>query len=246
MSWLPAGIGGAGSRMRLFCFAYAGGGPSAFFKWVKAFPSHIAVCPVLLPGRETAIGQPPISDMDLLLGSLADAMTSALDRPYAFFGYSLGAKLAYGLTHRLAQLDRRPPSLLTVAANRAPTSKPHRPGAHLLPEPEFIAYLRELGGTPGEVLANRALLDLMLPALRADFALVEQPMPPEPVGCPIVACGGTEDAVASPAELFAWSRFTRGRFTLRAFPGGHFFLREQMQGLMASVIGDLEAVLAEA
>lgn len=246
MNWFPAGIGEASSRVRLFCFAYAGGGPSAFFKWIKSFPSDIAVCPVLLPGRETAINQPPIADMDRLLGSLADALVPMLDRPYALFGYSLGAKLAYGLTHRLARLDCKPPLLLTVAANRAPGHAPHRPGAHLLPDAEFIAYLRELGGTPAEVLANRALLDLMLPALRADFALVEHKMPDDPVRCPIVACGGTADPVASPRALFGWSRFTRGRFTLRVFPGGHFFLREHMQGLMASVIGDLEAARAEA
>ena len=246
MNWFPAGMGGADSRMRLFCIPYAGGGPSAFFKWIKAFPPHIAVCPVLLPGRETAINQPPIADMDRLLGALADALAPALDRPYAFLGYSLGAKLAYGLTHRLTRSGYRPPLLLTVAANRAPGCAPHRPGAHLLPDAEFIAYLRELGGTPAEVLSNRALLDLMLPVLRADFALVEHPMPHDPVTCPIVACGGTADPVASPRALFGWSRFTRSRFTLRAFPGGHFFLREQMQGLITSVIGDLEAARAKA
>jgi medium-chain acyl-[acyl-carrier-protein] hydrolase len=230
--------------MRLFCFAYAGGGASAYFKWTKAFPPHIAVCPVLLPGRETAIGQTPIADMDLLLACLADALAPVLDQPYAFFGYSLGAKLAYGLTHHLHNRGHQPPALLTVAASRDPASLPHRPGAHLLPETEFVAYLRDLGGTPEEVLADRALLDLMLPALRADFALVERPMPLQPVTCPIVACGGTEDPVAPPAKLFGWGRFTSSRFVLRAFPGSHFFLREQMGPLIASLIGDLEEVLA--
>jgi len=246
LTWLPASIGGTDSRLRLFCFAYAGGGPSAYFKWIKAFPPHITVCPVLLPGRETAIGQTPIADMDLLLGYLAEALSPALDKPYAFFGYSLGAKLAYGLSHRLCSLGHQPPVLLTVAASRDPASPPHRPGAHLLPETEFVAYLRDLGGTPKEVLADRALLDLMLPTLRADFALVGQPMPLHPVTCPIVACGGTEDPVAPPAKLLGWGRFTSSRFVLRAFPGRHFFLREQMAPLIGSVIEDLDDALAAA
>lgn len=240
LNWFPAGIGGAGSRVRLFCLAYAGGGASVYLDWLKAFPPHLAVCPVLLPGREAAIGQPPIAEADVLLARLSDALVPALDRPYAFFGYSLGARLAYGLTHRLLSLGQPPPVQLTVAASRDPASPPHRPGVHRLPEADFVGYLRELGGTPEEVLAERALLDLILPALRADFALVEGGVPLDPVPCPIVVCGGTDDRVAPPATLFRWARFTRDRFVLRLFPGGHFFLRAQAAPLGAAVIADLD------
>jgi medium-chain acyl-[acyl-carrier-protein] hydrolase len=228
----------------MFCLPYAGGGASIYLRWSKAFPPEIAVCPVLLPGREGAIGLPPIADGPALIAALADAVTPLLDRPYAFFGCSLGARLAYGLTHELLRRGLPAPVLLAVAACRQPASPPHRPGAFRLPEDEFIAYLRELGGTPAEIFANRALLDLMVPMLRADFSVVEAPLPRQPLPCPITACAGTEDSTAPPSALIEWAGFTRSRFALRVFPGGHFFLREQLGPLAAALVADIGRALA--
>lgn len=240
MSWFPFGAGSAGAWLRLFCFPYAGSGASVYLKWPGAFPQRIAICPVQSPGRENRWGEPPIDDIERLLDRLADAVLPHLDRPYALFGYSLGARLAFALTHRLRQRGAPGPVRLIVAANRDPASPPLRAGLHRLPEPEFLAYLRELGGTPDKVLEDRLLVELLMPLLRADFALAEAAVPLDPVSCPITACSGREDSAAPPELVSGWSRFTSADFVMHTFRGGHFFLREQTAALIDVVIRDLQ------
>jgi surfactin synthase thioesterase subunit len=95
---------------------------------------------------------------------------------------------------------------------------------HTLPEREFIEGLRRLGGTPPEVLANRELLDLVMPMLRADFALVGEYRPgPRRLPCPILVLGGETDAETTPEGLAAWSACTTAQTRIAMLPGGHFF-----------------------
>jgi medium-chain acyl-[acyl-carrier-protein] hydrolase len=237
-------MGGAEARIRLFCFAHAGGGAAVYFKWLKAFPPHIAVCPILLPGREGAIDEPLICGTAELFDRLTQALQPVLGRPYALFGYSVGARIAYGLTHWLLRHQLPPPVQLVVAAHRDPARPPHRPGAHMLPDEEFVAYVRDLGGTPDEVLAEVSLARLLIPILRADFRLAEGEVLLEPLPVPITACAGLDDATATPADLLGWGRFTQARFVLRCFEGGHFFIREQMAGLAVAVAADLDSTLS--
>jgi surfactin synthase thioesterase subunit len=77
------------------------------------------------------------------------------------------------------------------------------------------------------------------------LAVVEAPVPLDPVPCPITACAGIEDAAAPPAALIDWARFTRARFVLRIFPGGHFFLREQLGPLATALLADIEHALGD-
>ena len=108
----------------------------------------------------------------------------------------------------------------------AAATAPDRP-AHILPHAEFVAELRRLHGTPEAVLTNDEMLNLLMPTLRADFAVLEtyRPCDDGPLACPIIAAGGREDEQVSPDDLAAWGRQTTGRFELHLFAGGHFFLR---------------------
>lgn len=220
--WLPFGPGDCG--LRVFCLPYAGGGASAFVGWRRALPGF-AIAPVQYPGRETRIDEPHQTDLDCLIDDLATALVPYMDRPYALLGYSLGAKISFALAHRLQAAGLPLPQSLHVVAHRAPDAASPHPGAAHLPEAEFCNHVKSYGGTPDEVFNIPELAELLLPVLRADFALVEQDIPLTPLACPIYAYAGNEDPVATPASMKRWQFFSSASFALRYFPGGHFFTR---------------------
>lgn len=240
--WLPFGLGDAGPR--LFCLPFAGGGASGFVAWRRVL-SGVAVTPVQYPGRETRIDEPCSTDLDRLVDDIAAALAPHLDRPYAVLGYSLGAKLAFALCHRLQARGLPAPRALFVVAHRPPDAPPPLPGATLLPSDAFRAHIKSYGGTPDEVFDSPELAELLLPILRADFALVEQAVPHAPLPLPVYAYAGEDDPIATPALMEEWSRFTHAAFALRSFPGGHFFARSARE-FLACLGQDIDASLGTA
>ncbi len=161
-----------GARARLFCLAHAGGGASFFRPWAAALPSHIELCAVQLPGREQRFAEPCFEALEPLLDALIPALTPLFDWPFALFGHSLGALVAFELARRL-EAAGTPPLGLAASAFRAPHLPAERRLSEL-PDTEFVAEIAGLGGMPGELLDHPELLETILPALRADFAIAER------------------------------------------------------------------------
>ena len=224
-SWLPFGVGGPQGRLRLFCFPFAGGGASTFVPWRRRLPG-VCVAPVQYPGRETRLEESCRQDMAGLVDDIAGALLEWLDRPYVLLGCSLGARIAFAVHHRLVELGAPSAEKLLVSANVAPDRPSVHPGVARWPEDRFRDHIRRYGGTPEEVFLDRELSDMVIPVLRADFALAEQSIVQAPVSCPIIAYAGDNDPVATSAEMARWEGFTRTDFRLRRFSGGHFFFRE--------------------
>ena len=243
--WIVVPRPDAAARLRLFCFPYAGGGALAFYPWPRGLPAGVEMCAVQLPGREARLGEAAIGAWNVLLDRLTEALVPFMDRPFAFYGHSLGAHVAFELTRRLRRDGRPPPFHLFVGGRRAPHCPMDRPEAHALPDDEFAAELRRLAGTPEEVLQDRELLDLLLPMLRADFALAERhewrPEPPLPI--PITAYSGTEDEHVPHESVDAWREHTSVRFRHRPLPGGHFFLAESRDALLADISRELNPLV---
>jgi medium-chain acyl-[acyl-carrier-protein] hydrolase len=210
----------------LFCFPYAGGGASIYRDWGRRLPGNIETCPVQLPGRETRFREPAFTRVEPLVEALAQSLRPKLDRPFAFFGHSLGALVAFELSRRLQHCHRLQPIRLFVSGCEAPQTRSPGKSLHALPTAEFREELRRLHGTPTAVLENDELMELMLPTLRADFSLWETYVyaASPPLTCPIIALGGLGDDLVSRKELQAWDELTTGQFRLRMFPGDHFFL----------------------
>jgi medium-chain acyl-[acyl-carrier-protein] hydrolase len=229
------------ARVRLFCLPYAGGSASLYRDWGTALAGVAEVVAVQLPGRENRIGEPPVTDMTTLVSRLLAALEPLLDRPFALFGYSMGARVAHAAAIALQEAGRTPERLL-VAASPGPASPPG-PRAHHLSEPRLVEHLRRLGGTPEEVLGNPDLRRLVLPALRADLAVVETaPRPPgPPLDCPVHAFAGDADREASPARMATWQQETTAEFALSTFAAGHFFVHADPAGLRRLVRADLLA-----
>jgi medium-chain acyl-[acyl-carrier-protein] hydrolase len=230
------------ARIRLFCFPYAGGGASIFRTWHESLPQEIEICPVQLPGREGRLLEPPFSDLPSLIARLAEALYPLLDRPYAFFGHSMGAILSFELTRYLRREgDSRHPRHLFVSARRAPQVPDLDPPTAHLPEPEFIEELQRLKGTPEAVLQNEELLRLLLPLLRADFTLCENYAYEEDkaLACPITAFGGLYDVDVTRQMVAAWREQTSSAFKSRFFNGDHFFLQKERDALLTALLQDL-------
>lgn len=226
--------------LRLFCFPYAGGGAAIFRTWPDYLPPNIEVCPIQLPGRESRLRELPFTRIDLLVQALVPVLHPYLNIPFAFFGHSMGALVSFELTRQLCMRSDRSPVHLLVSGHRAPQIPDLDLPLHQLPEFAFVKELRRLNGTPESVLQNPELMQLVLPILRADFALCETYVcSKERIDCPITAFGGLQDSKVSYDALAAWREQTNSSFTLRMFPGDHFFLQSARLPLLQAVYQDL-------
>ena len=214
------------ARLRLFCFPYAGTAASIFRTWPDSLPAYVEVCAVQFPGRGTRLMEPSFTRLSPLVQALAQALIPLLDKPFAFFGHSLGALVGFELARQLRRQSGVQPVRLFVSAGRAPQIPARGQPIHALPEQEFLDELRHLNGTPRELLENAELMQIMLPILRADFAVYETFVySAEPsLDCCITSFGGLQDHRVSRGDLEAWRDQTSAAFSLRMFPGDHFFL----------------------
>lgn len=228
------------ARLRLFCLPYAGGNASIFRAWGQRLPAEVEVMPVELPGRASRFREPPLRRVDEAVEKLEAALSPLFDRPFAFFGHSMGALLAFELARRLRRTGGPEPVALFVSARRAPHLPPEEDPVHGLPDGEFFERLRELNGTPEEALQHPELMQMLLPLLRADFELNEtyEFAPGEALACAVAAMGGLGDPEVTREHLEAWRQHTSGPFSLRMFAGDHFYLNQRPAAeTLVSVVG---------
>jgi medium-chain acyl-[acyl-carrier-protein] hydrolase len=234
-------LAGAPPRVRLLCLPYAGAGPSLFHHCQRHLPPDVQLRPVAYPGREARFRDPPAREMRTLVEAVAVALAPDLSLPFAVFGHSMGALVGFELARLLRARGLPAPVHLFVSGCAAPQVFAVESQVHDLPEAELILELRRLSGTPDAVLHDPELMQLLLPALRADFRVCatyeyrEQP----PLALPVTAFGGEGDPEVSPADLRGWASQTTGRFGLRMFEGGHFFLHDSAPAIFAEIAGEL-------
>ena len=224
-SWIAFRKPNPQACLRLFCFPNAGTGASIFRTWSRGLPADVEVCPVQLPGRGTRLIETPFTQLTPLVQALAQALVPLLDKPFAFFGHSLGALVGFELARQLRRQSGVQPVRLFISADRAPQIPHQDRPIHELPEGELLVELRRLNGIPGKVLEDVELMQIMLPVLRADLAVYETYVysTEPPLNCPISTFGGLQDHRVSRGDLEAWRDQTSVSFSLRMFPGDHFF-----------------------
>ncbi len=234
------------AQLRLFCFPYAGGTAHIYREWAEGLPGDVEVCAVQLPGRGPRVSEPAFTNLLSLADAAAAQLRPHMDRPFAFFGHSMGATIAFELTHRLRQERRPQPEHLFLSGRRGPQVPPTGPPTYDLPEPEFIEEVRRLKGTPREVLEHPELMELMIPLLRADFELIQTYAytPRPPLDRPLTVFGGLQDYETGRQLLEAWREQTTGPFSLRMLPGDHFFLNSSRPILLEVLAKELTLVTA--
>jgi medium-chain acyl-[acyl-carrier-protein] hydrolase len=233
-AWLPA-VEARSGKPRLFCFPYAGAGALAYRFLGDALREIAEVAPLRLPGRETRIAEQPLRDMEELVAAIEPVILPFLDVPYAFYGHSMGAAIAFELARALRRRGRRLPAALLVSAARAPQFRLNWTPPPEPSDDELIAQLRNVSGAPEEAMR------LVLPALHADTALYRAYVynPEPPLAIPIFAYAGREDPNVSVEHMLAWSEQTTAGFELREFEGGHFFIQSSGEAFLAALIRDI-------
>lgn len=224
-------------EMHLVALHHAGGSASQFRTWPAGLPAGVEVLAVQLPGRDERLSEPPLTSIALVVDLLVRQLAPLLDLPYALFGHSLGALLAFELTRALRRAARAMPRHLFVSGRWAPQLSDPSRALSDLPHDEFLEEVRRLGGTPPEVLAHRELMELVTPILRADFALSEsyryQHEPP--LDIPMTAFGGIDDPAVTTASVAQWSTQTTAAFRTCLLPGDHFFVSSARPALLAEI-----------
>lgn len=234
--------------LRLFCFPYAGGSAAIYRGWQEEMPAEIDVCPVQLPGRESRLLEEPFTHIEPMVKALVEALKPHMDRPFAFFGHSMGALIAFELTRELRrQKLGLEPVHLFVSGRGAPQRKIERDPVHKLPHDQFVQRLRNLNGTPEAVLQNEELMELLLPILRADFEVNEtyEYQDEAKLHIPIHCFGGTGDVDISLEKHDAWREQTTEAFQLKMFEGDHFFLNNPAirQDLLQDLTAELKRIV---
>ena len=212
-----------------------------FRDWSNGLPADVEVCPIQFPGRGTRLMEPPYNRLSLLVEALIQALLPLLDKPFALFGHSLGSLVSFELARQIWANHQLRPVRLFVSAGPAPQVPRRNSPIHDLPEKEFMAELRRLNGIPAELMSNKELMDIVLPSLRADFALFEsyRYLSGPPLNCPISTFGGLSDNRVNHDDLEAWRDQTTVSFTIRMFPGDHFFLKSTQPLLLRALSQEL-------
>jgi len=228
------------ASMELFAFPFAGGGEHCY-RELGPYLDKAVLKTQALPGRGRLIGKPCIRRIDDMVDYLLAQLAPELDRPYALFGHSMGAFVAYMLARKIIAHHLPQPKVLIFSGRKAPTAFDPEP-KHKLPDESFRKMLRDLGGIPEVVWQDRELMALFEPIIRADFELIETFLYAqcEPVNIPIHLLLGKDDNV-TPAEAEAWQRETTLPLAISYFAGGHFYFQDDWRVLA----GKINAVLRD-
>lgn len=229
------------ARIRLFCFPYAAGGVGTYIEWHRTLHPLVELVAVQPPGRGPRRSEAPHRTMGALIADLWPWILPMLERPYFLFGHSMGSRVAYALALRLRDAGKRMPAHFIASGSRAPHLSSHKRNTYDLPDAEFIESLRELNGTPEEILANPELMQLLMPLLRADFEIAElhraDPDIPFDFGASVL--GGTADTHVLLDDLNAWQVHFRRPVQVDMCEGGHLFVDESP----ATVIGVINGLV---
>lgn len=235
-------------QMRLFGFPHAAGSPALFSRWPGLLPPEVQVWGASLPGRGNRLREPPCERLSALVEGMGQAIVPLLDRPFAFYGHSMGTLVGFELARWLRRRGHPQPAHLFASSRAAPHLPYRRKPLHQLPEAELLEELGRFNGTPKAILDNRELMQLLLPAIRADFAVLEtyEYAPEPPFKFPITVFGSFEDSEITPDDLGAWREHTERNFVVRMLPGDHFFIETAQASLLALVRQELGGIFARA
>ena len=233
------------ASLRLFCFPYAGAGSSMFHPWAQWLSPNIELNLIQFPGRDKRIREPLHTDLSALIEEMGEAILPRLDRPFAFFGHSLGALVSFEVARYLSRKHDRQASHLFLSARGAPHLKDPHNDIYLLPEHEFLRTAEELyGNLPDIVKEDREILQLFLNIMRADLTMTGryQYHDEPPLQCPLTVFGGLQDASVTEQDLRAWQEHTTSKFELFMFPGDHFYIHGSRMLLLQNLNRTLSSI----
>lgn len=211
-----------------------------YLPWRTQLGECVEVCAVQLPGRGNRFLEPSLENMEELVVAITDALVEQPPGPFSFFGHSMGALLAFEVCRRLESLRLPLPERLIVSGCDSPQHLLPPKGLSRMPHAQLIDELHNYNGTPLEVLRDSDLMALLLPAIRADFSLIEnyQYQPGSPLTVPIIAFAGRQDE-GRISNVEKWQRETTATFQLHWFDGDHFFVQSDSKNVIARILDEV-------
>jgi pyochelin biosynthesis protein PchC len=224
-TWLRSFYPRPDASLRLVFFPHAGGSASFYRPFAGALPEHVEPVIVQYPGREDRLQEEPCRAMNELVKALTEALDALVDKPVWYFGHSMGASVAHEVTRRRAVRGAPLPERLIVSARPGPARQ--KPGDKHLDEDRLWADVCALGGTDPRLLAMPEIRAMALPAIQADYQLIEtyRPRLSTDLDVPVTACFSDRDPEVTLEDAEAWRAITTGPFEVECFPGDHFYLR---------------------
>jgi surfactin synthase thioesterase subunit len=219
----------SGGRPWVF-LPFAGGNGDWFQPWAAALPEGDGAWVADLPGRARRLGESAETDPERVVEEILTAL-DLMPRAPVIFGHSLGGMLAHAVAVS-AEASGVEIGSVVVSGARPPLCPTK--GSDL-DDASLVTLLREYAGTPDVVFEHPELLEIVLPALRADLELAAALPAPGVVRAPLVAFAGADDESAPPSAVADWARYGARWHGLTVLPGGHFFL-EGRAGAMVDVV----------
>jgi surfactin synthase thioesterase subunit len=244
--WFHSASAVAGAA-NVYCFAPAGSGASFFAGWHSKMPDEISIRAIQLPGREKRFREEPYRELPLLIDRLEAVFLKEIDQPFILFGHSMGAVIATLLAQKI---DRGPAARNLKGLMASGIRPPHLPREHApiahLDDDAFLHSLNDrYGAIPAALLKNVDLRNMYLPALRADFAMLETrpDISPFSLDCPLIAFGGSQDTPQS-EHIHEWSSYTNSLFRKHLIDGDHFFPRSNAETFLPIFVREACELLA--
>lgn len=230
-------------RRRLFCFPYAGSGPSIFRSWIGRLPGDVDLLALRIPGRESRFAETPCTDWARLIEETTAALLPLLDVPYVLFGHSFGGMLAYETARRFHTSGAPLPEALIVSGCRCPRVRARARAPYDSPSDVFWQWVDDMAGTPAAVLESQEIRTIVEPALRADLQLANSwgGGAPHVFDLPIITFGGVDDPVVMRDEIEGWRDYTAQRYRHIDFAGSHFFVHTVEPEVVATISSVLRA-----
>lgn len=242
MNWVITPFKRSSPQLQLFCFAHAGGGASTFFSWGKIAPEWLEISAIQLPGHESRMSEPLSTDWSQLVKSISLSITKSIKVPYAFFGHSMGALLAYETARNLRCMSNYEPCALFLSGRNAPTASSRLPSISQTENEIFLAELsKRYHGIPDEIFQEPEIREIYLPILRNDIKLVEtyQYTTLPPLTCPFFIYYGADDSLITLGEISGWSELTSNTLYQHKFPGSHLYHITHRNELLKKLFEDL-------
>ncbi|MFE3577364.1 thioesterase II family protein [Lysinibacillus sp. NPDC059133] len=227
------------AKVKIICFPFAGGGASFFYKWIDKIHDSVEIYSIALPGRESRLKEMPFEHYEPLVHSLSKNIMRQLgDEELIFFGHSLGSIISFEVSHYLMEHYNKVPLRLFVSSCKAPRYFNNTEKLSNLTKLDLINKLKDINGTPHEILESEELLDFYLPIIKSDFKICDSYKyyhDNKILHCPITAIGGTKDNIKI-EDLNNWSVETDELFEVQLFEGDHFYLVDNHKYIIESIL----------